>query len=175
MKRALHIILVLLLAASCLGPRRIPRDEMEDIFYEMLLQEQFVRSDATLRKQMDTLLIYEGIFQKYGYDTDDFLYSLDYYIQEPDRLAKVMGAVADRLTQESTVTTSLIRYETWKDRMMGIWRQKPDTTWPRVSSVLDSLILQMYGDSIRIRHPRDTMGLDLPADSLLFYHPADSL
>ena len=60
MRRALYIVLVLVMAAAC-GPHRIPRDDMEDILYRMLVQDQQIRQDPQLRKQADTMLVYEGI------------------------------------------------------------------------------------------------------------------
>ena len=87
MRRALYIVLVLVMAAAC-GPHRIPRDDMEDILYRMLVQDQQIKQNPQLRRQADTMLVYEGIFQAYGFNTDDFLYSLEYYLEEPARMEK---------------------------------------------------------------------------------------
>ena len=77
MKRFLHIVLVLLLAVACRGPRVIPKDTMTDIYTDMFLADQMVRDADIPRAQMDTMLLYEAVFEKYGYDTEDYL--------EPDR------------------------------------------------------------------------------------------
>jgi len=168
------LLLVLLCLASCRGPRRIPRGKMQSIFYEMFLQDQLVRNDPSLRREADTSLVYEGIFEKYGYDTDDYLYSLQYYIQEPERLAKIMDGVARRFDAEANRTSQQIRFLSWKEKMMGIWLQQPDTLGPVVPPPpADSLFARISRDTIHLRIPQDT--LSLPADSLLFYHPADSL
>ncbi len=168
------LLLVLLCLASCRGGRRIPRGKMQSIFYEMFLQDQLVRNDPSLRREADTSLVYEGIFEKYGYDTDDYLYSLQYYIQEPERLAKIMDGVARRFDAEANRTSQQIRFLSWKEKMMGIWLQQPDTLGPVVPPPpADSLFARISRDTIHLRIPQDT--LSLPADSLLFYHPADSL
>ena len=168
------LLLVLLCLASCRGARRIPRGKMQSIFYEMFLQDQLVRNDPSLRREADTSLVYEGIFEKYGYDTDDYLYSLQYYIQEPERLAKIMDGVARRFDAEANRTSQQIRFLSWKEKMMGIWLQQPDTLGPVVPlPPADSLFARISRDTIHLRIPQDT--LSLPADSLLFYHPADSL
>ena len=44
MRRALYIVLVLVMAAAC-GPHRIPRDDMEDILYRMLVQDQQIKQN----------------------------------------------------------------------------------------------------------------------------------
>ncbi len=176
--RGCHIVLSFLVAlaflASCRGPRRIPRREMQTIFYEMFLQDQLVRNNPPLRREADTSLVYEGIFEKHGYDTDDYLYSLHYYIQEPERLAKIMDGVARRFDAEANRTSQEIRFQSWKEKMMGIWLQQPDTLGPQVPPPpADSLFARISRDTIHLRIRQDT--LSLPADSLLFYHPADTL
>ena len=88
MRKWLHIVLVLMLAVSC-GPRKIPRDDMEKIMADILLQDQQIKQDHKLRKEADTTLVYEGIFEAYDYDTDDFLYSLEYYLEDPARMEKL--------------------------------------------------------------------------------------
>ena len=90
---------VLLAALSCEGPKRIPRDKMEEIYVDMFLADQRTRSDLDLRNRADTMLVYEAVFEKYGYDTDDFLYSVDYYLRDPERFAKMAQDVVDRLTE----------------------------------------------------------------------------
>ena len=180
MKRsALHIVLALVMALlaldACRGPRRIPKDDMTDIFYEMFLQEQVIRSTPELRRQADTSLVYEGIFEKYGYDTDDYLYSLHYYLAEPERLAKIMDKVAVRFSRQAGATAREVRFLEWKARMMAIWQQQPDTLWPLPGRrPVDSLFLGMAVDSLVA--PADTLRPDsllFVRDSLLF--PVDSL
>lgn len=173
-RRGLYIVcaLVALLLVSCRGPRRIPRSQMKDIFYEMFLQDQIVRSQMDLRHKSDTMLVYEAIFEQHGYTTDDYLYSVRYYIQEPERMAKIMDAVIARFDGDAAAMGRQIRFQTWKDKMMAIWKLQPDTLWPhpRIRAV-DSLYLQYAGDSVLLRVPADS--LPFLKDSLLF--AADSL
>ena len=58
MKRILHIVLVLLAAAACQGPRVIPKDTLTDIYTDMFLADQRVRDENVPRARMDTLLLY---------------------------------------------------------------------------------------------------------------------
>lgn len=157
MRKWLHIVLVLVLVASC-GPRKISRGDMEQIMTDILLQDQQIKQDRMLKKQADTCLVYEGIFEAYGYDTDDFLYSLEYYISDPARMEKIMGKVAERLEKESKEVTEQIDFEQWQARFMRIYKQRPDTTLP---------------------HPRmravDSLHVRFDADSVWFHHPVDSL
>ena len=174
MRKALHIALLLVLAVSCRGPETIPRKEMEEIFYLMFLQDQQIKLDYQLRRQTDTTLVYEGIFEAYGYDTDDYLHSLQYYLEEPEKMEKVMDAVADRLERESGLTQKAIDLERWQKKMLGIYRKQLDTThFPKQGPrPADTLKVRFEGDSVFLHKVLDSLML-VPQDSLIFYR--DSL
>ena len=91
MRKLLHIVVLLaVVAVSCRGPRVIPKDDLTDIYYDMFLLDQQIRDDADLRKQADTTLVYEAVFNKYGYDTDDYLHTLRQYLKDPERFSRVL-------------------------------------------------------------------------------------
>ena len=129
MKRFLHIVLVLLLAVACRGPRVIPKDTMTDIYTDMFLADQMVRDADIPRAQMDTMLLYEAVFEKYGYDTEDYLYSLRYYLKDPERFGKVFENVAKRLEGEVDALKKIVEL---RDRIAS----KRDAEYPLVDSVL---------------------------------------
>lgn len=102
MRKVLHIVAVLaVVAVSCRGPRMIPKDDLTDIYYDMFLLDQQVREDPELRSQADTTLVYEAIFNKYGYDTDDYLFSLETYLKDPERFARVLEDVGRRFRDQA--------------------------------------------------------------------------
>ena len=108
MKRFLHIVLALVVAAACQGPRVIPKDTLTDIYEEMFLADQLVRERGIPSAQLDTLLVYEAIFNKYGYTTDDYKNSVRHYLKDPERFAKVFDEVARRLDEEVKSLDKLI-------------------------------------------------------------------
>ena len=168
MRKALYIVLLVLLAVSC-GPRRIDREDMEEIMYRMLIQDQQVKHDYTLRAQADTSLVYEGIFEDLGYDTDDFLYSIEYYLAEPAKFEKIMEKVGGRLNGELSEVKSQVNLKFWRNRLMNIYNQRADTSLrpkPRVRPV-DTLLLRYEGDSLRVASTWDSLR-HVPADSLIF-------
>ena len=127
MKRFLHIVLVLLVAAACRGPRVIPKDTMTDIYTDMFLADQMVRDADIPRAQMDTMLLYEAVFEKYGYDTEDYLYSLRFYLKDPERFGKVFENVAKRLEGEVDALDKIIDHQNWVSSMMGTKRPQLDS------------------------------------------------
>ena len=128
-----HIALVFLAVASCTGPRTIPRDKLGDIFHDMFLQDQQIKNDFSLKRIADTSLVYQGIFKEYGYDTDDYLYTINKYIKDPEKLSKVFEKVAERLLEESKDIRKEKDFLEWRTRFLAIYKHRIDTTsLPRV-------------------------------------------
>ena len=170
MRRLRHIAFLLLavLAVSC-GPRRIDKDDMEDIFYLMFLQDQRIKQNRDLRNMADTSQVYAAILKSKGYNTDDYIYSLNYYLAEPEKMEKIMGGVSERLEKEIKVVKAEIDLKKWQDKMLGIYRKKIDTTrqpQPPVRAV-DTLKVRFGGDSAYIKKEIDSLKL-IPRDSLIF-------
>ena len=180
-------LLALVLAVASCGPRKISKGDMEDIFYLMFLQDQKIRQDRSLRSIADTSLVYAGILESKGYDTDDYLYSLKEYLEEPAKMEKVMGNVAERIEKELKVVNSEIELERWRSKMLSIYQKQIDTTkLPKVRvRPVDTLKVRFEGDSAYMHKEIDSLKL-IPRDSLLFLrdtviavtdslHVADSL
>lgn len=172
MLRFRHIVLLVLaalLALQACGPKKISRRDMEDIFYEMFIQDQMIKQDRTLRQMADTSLVYAGILESKGYDTDDYLYSLHEYLAEPEKMEKVMGNVAERIEKELKVVRNEVALQAWRDKMLAIYGKKIDTTKfpkPRIRPV-DTLKIRFEGDSAYMHKEIDSLKL-IPRDSLIF-------
>lgn len=151
MKKILLLMVPFVLAVSChRGPERIPRDEMEEIMHEILLQDQYLKVTSAPKRLVDTTLVYEGIFEQYGYDTDDFLMSLEYYLEDPSRMEKLMEKVEDRLNKESKAVAEELKAQNWRNDFMRIYKLRPDSTHlPQPSpGAIDTLYVQFNSDSL---------------------------
>ena len=92
------IALVAMVVTSCnRGPRIIPRSTMVKIYCDMLLEDQWLMSNRDVYFSSDTTLVYEPVFEKYGYDTEDYRESVKYYLQDPDRFARILKKSANYL------------------------------------------------------------------------------
>ena len=154
MKRILLIVCLLAVVVSChKGPRRIPRGDMEDIMMQVLLQDQYLKQHTELRKQADTTLVYEGIFESFGYDTDDFMASLEYYLEDASRMAKIMEKVESRLMVKVKEAEKEVEEDAWRQNFLRIWGLSPNTrSLPQPSSAPDTLFIQFNKDSL-VYHP----------------------
>ncbi len=151
-------ILAVLLAVSChKGPRRIPRKEMVDICYEMLYQDQLIRQSQVVRRQADTLLVYEGIFQEHGFNTDDYLYSVEYYLRDPERMAKIMAEAGKRLEAAARELTGEVQLYDWQQSLLAIYSKPVRNVLPKVPSLPLQLVRDSTGSGYFFCYSRDPL------------------
>ena len=94
---------------------------------DMFLADQVVREENIPHAQMDTTLLYEAVFRKYGYDTDDYLNSVRYYLKDPERFAKVFESVAKRLEGEIDALDKIVQHQEWVASQLGAKRPQLDS------------------------------------------------
>lgn len=103
MRKALSYLLLLVAILSCMvgcslrRPRTIPRDTLSEIFAEMFIADQWLNDNSGERRRADTMLFYEPIFRRYGYDSLDYINTIDKYIYEPDKFLKIVLATSEIL------------------------------------------------------------------------------
>ena len=95
---AIAAILTLFLT-SCGGDRVkvIPRDELAQIYAEMMMTDQWIINTPNVRLIADTSLVYEPILEKYGYDKMDYLHTVDRYLDDPERFSRIWRETSDIL------------------------------------------------------------------------------
>ena len=91
----------LIVAACSRGPKIIPGSKMEKICADMMMADQWVGLHTSTKFAIDTSLFYEPIFRKYGYTTDDFNASIEYYMRDPLKFSRMMKNVALKLEAEA--------------------------------------------------------------------------
>lgn len=126
MKRLLHIfavvVAVILLSSACKkeGGRVIPRTKMSQIYAEMLLVDQWTVLHSINSRQTDTSLVYEPIFNRFGYTTEDYRASVAYYMKTSDRYARILKSTSDILTKKQRELDRLIEREHRKDSLLRV-------------------------------------------------------
>ena len=78
----------------------IPRSKLAKIYAEMFVTDQWIQSKPGLRTIADTSLVYEPILEKYGYDSDDYQYSIDRYMDDPERFSRILRTTSEILDKE---------------------------------------------------------------------------
>ena len=85
------VLFFLAMTFSCSGGGKvIPKKKMVRIYADMFVADQWLNQNYKAERVADTSFVYEAIFEKYGYDSEDYRASVDYYIQDPDRFARIL-------------------------------------------------------------------------------------
>lgn len=106
------VALVVSALVSCSKePGVIPKRQMEKIYHDMFLVDQWVNESENRRRQADTTWLYEPIFEKYGYTVEDYRTSVNYYLSDPKRYAEMIGRVVKTFEDESAAIYRDIRQQ----------------------------------------------------------------
>lgn len=101
MKRYLLYTLCGLLLGSCARHTIIPDDELALIFHDAFLTNAYLNTENL---QPDSLRIYEPIFARYGYTTDDVHYTIGNFSKRKSaRLGDVVERAIDLLEAEGKI------------------------------------------------------------------------
>lgn len=99
--RILLLVFLAVAAASCRDSRLIPRRTMTEIYMDMALADGYLLSSNVVdRITADTSRVYETVFLKYGYTTEDYLYSQQEYIKDPTRYVRMVKSAVLKVEEE---------------------------------------------------------------------------
>ena len=163
-KHIFPVIFALVLFSSCSfrEGKVIARDDLAEIYAEMLLVDQWTIIHPELRKQADTSLVYEPILNKYGYTTSDYIHTMDKYMDDPERYSRILrttGEILDsRLKELEVKKEELKRLEEIRKRLEEVRAEVsayikyktfyPDTTRKDYDCIPDSLTVWVDSNSI---------------------------
>lgn len=87
------------LSVSCVKDEAevIPRGQLARIYSEMLVMDQWIQSTPGTRVMADTSRVYEPILEKYGYSSEDYRASVDYYMNDPERFSRIFRSAGEIL------------------------------------------------------------------------------
>ena len=104
MRRAAHIaVLAVVLAGLCACGHRnriIPENKLVRIYHDMFLADQWVRDHPDARTDVDTTLIFDPIFHRYGYTFEDYDRTVQYYLDRSEQFVKILNRVETQLRKE---------------------------------------------------------------------------
>jgi len=137
MRRFLRLVpvimtLVLVMSVSCRrqGAEVIPRAKLSRIYAEMLMTDQWVMSAKGVRLIADTSLVYEPILEKYGYTTEDYVKTVDVYMNDPERFAKVLRTTVEILDERLVELKEEKRIQEMEAAKEREWKKMADMLKP---------------------------------------------
>jgi len=151
MKRACIVWLLLgaLFAAGCKHHTIIPDSKLALIFHDAFLANAYLQPKEA---REDSLLVYEPIFERYGYTTEDVRYTIGNFSKRKSaRLGDVVELAIAMLEQEGEV---LNRTVAGLDTVNNIARRTSERmlrhdTLVRVTALKDTTLLRYVFDSVR--------------------------
>ena len=100
--------LLLIMGISCNDPSKIPsgilsKDKMESLMWDMMLADRYsaqflVKDSATKDVKLETMKLYEQVFQLHHITHEDFVKNYKYYLSRPD----ISKALFDSLSARGT-------------------------------------------------------------------------
>lgn len=154
------VIAVLALLPSCRKDEGevIPRSDLSRIYAEMLLTDQWIIHTPNMRNIADTSLVYEPILERYGYDSDDYRKSVDVYMDDPERFARIFRDAGEILTARlEALQVERERLAHLEMLRKNAEKYRPDIEWKLTAS-----------------HKEDTLYVALP-DSLVIERDSSSI
>lgn len=164
-----HIFIILTAALLYLSSCRekesiIPKDIMSQIYYDIYMTDEAVDVNYRLRRMADTMRVYEPIFNRYGYTTEDYNRSVNFYMERPDKFEDVFEETKTMLEKRKAELNSILEAEGKRPRLwslvdslelytsegihagmvykyMRVLFFKPDSTIPE-SPVIDSAFIE---------------------------------
>lgn len=122
-------VFVLVLLTSCRKDKDevIPRDSLSEIYAEMLLTDQWILNTPNERLIADTSLVYEPILEKYGFDSGDYRKSVETYMDDPERFARILRTTVEILeTRLAELEVKKIEQEELKELRLKAEKFRPD-------------------------------------------------
>ena len=112
------------------GAEVIPRKDMAEIYAEMLMTDQWILMTPSVRLIADTSLVYAPILERYGYDQDDYVRSVDHYMDDPERFSKIFRETG-RILEAYVAELEARQAELKRLEKLRLEAQKyrPDTDW----------------------------------------------
>ena len=137
----------------------IPRAKLADIYTEMFLTDQWISDTPGMRLIADTSLVYEPILEKYGYDKLDYIHSVDFYMNDPERFARILRSSMDKLDKRIAHLIKIKKQQERADEVAkALERFKMDHSFEEYFPYMGDEPYVHYYDS-----------LTFEADSLLVY------
>jgi len=131
-----------LMAACSHKAKVIPEDKFSSIYADMFLADQWLETNYGERKAVDTLFFYDPIFEKYGYNREDYYASVNHYLKDPSKYIKILKKTQKYL--DSRVPDIQKELEIWNERNQN---RPPEAGVVRFAEVIKQL---QFVDTISI-------------------------
>lgn len=155
MKSVLRIAIAAAVSAMAIlscsrGPEVIPKKDMKAIYRDMFLADAWLDEHHDKNAMADTTWFYNGIFEKHGYTHEDYLASVNRYLDDPKKYADMLEDVVKGLEGESEALRKKMDagrdMDELADSLLNYLKTAKFPPFPYASEIMDA---PMVFDSIR--------------------------
>lgn len=152
MRRIVTFLLILVAVGNLLGCKRhiiIPDDTLADIFHDAFITNAYIDNQSV---NIDSLRVYESIFNHYGYTADDVIYTIGNFSRRKSaRLGMVVEQAISRLEEESQVyAKKVVILDTIRDVAVRTYTRKLyEDTLIQARRRADSTLLRVVIEPIK--------------------------
>lgn len=112
-----YLLVILTLVSSCGKAKKIPEGTLSKIYAEMFVADQWITQNR-LTRTADTTWVYESIFEKYGYTGEDYTYSVEQYMEDPESFSAVIEKAGKIIRAQITAAGEQNRLEILLDSLV---------------------------------------------------------
>lgn len=163
--RILAVVSLLLALAGCRkAPKIIPQNEFGELYAELLLADQWVKTHPSERRVADTSFVYAQILERHGYTDDQVVASMKHYLQDPLRYKRAMEVTVARLERHHNEVETELTIRRHNKEFMDRYHKgnRKDTVWTqplRTYLTPDSLVFRVPGDTLGWQRQDSLLGL----------------
>lgn len=179
LKHIPFLVFLALLAAACSRDRVLSEKQMEDLYVDMFIADQWLRDHPQYRDKADSSLYYDPVFRKHSCTFRDYDASVRHYIGDPEKFADLTRRVSERLEKMSEEMSAIVAENAEIERTNEGNRIKHrfvDFTEERVTldfySRRDST-RQVSADTLTVPKERKSRERIVPSGNLEFGEPAE--
>ncbi|MDR0954953.1 MAG: hypothetical protein LBM20_06200 [Rikenellaceae bacterium] len=181
-KRCFLCLLGLAFLLTACGRREIPEKTMKAIIHDVFLVNAYQALYSFNTVRTDSIDIYTPILNGYGYELEDFRYTVDRWsLKKSSRFSALIEEAAEDISQENKEYIALQEARLKVDTLVGeLYRDtlyaQTDSIWVRNRARLDRLAFTVPADegTFRIRYRYLVDSADRNARTLFRYYERDS-
>lgn len=140
-RRTAVIFLILLSFLSCSRTGKVLSvNRMAEIYADMFIADQWLRDNPASRRMVDTTLFYDPIFEMHDCSREDFVASVGYYIDKPDKFSKILKRSSQMIQSDKNRFEKLSELEARAAEANKVFE-----TYEARDFCADSLVWRSYG------------------------------
>lgn len=109
---SLVLLFLLLFLPSC-GVKKIPDKEMVKLLVELYKVDRAVSANHMMVMKSDSMMVYEPLFQKYGYSGERFNYTIREHLKRPAKLKEIYTKALEVAKEERDELRKVVDRESY--------------------------------------------------------------